>query len=209
MAWNLLNGDIVEVIAWQNYNQQTILNVLHYKLETASSIADGVGEVDGLVGKLTDAVGAESIRKQMRLAQVDGLVHERWSGQLVYPIRRPIQFTPVNVAGVIVEAGLPQNVAATITKQPDLPGRGRSGSFHMAGAPASANALGEWDAIWFTNLQPIADKIKANVPTIAAGGTWRPVIWSGKTPTVSREVFNAFAQETIRVQRRRTVRLGI
>lgn len=130
--------------------------------------------------------------------------------QPIYPNRyNAATLSMAGSTGFLSGEALPPNVSATITKRSVNATRWGRGSNHLAGVRLQDTSGGRWDAGQLVLLDGYADFISGQW---AAGGSFlnfRPVLWNRTNPGRITDVTSASAQPTTRVERRRTVGLGI
>jgi len=208
--YNLLANDVAEIIFWQDYQGQTILTVLHYKLVATTTFPDGIAELTALRDHLTTPADPNQILDSLMDCQVADLSHVYQTVQLVYPLRRPVLSGGTTGPGNQANPGMPSNVAGVVIKQSSVAGRGRAGSLHVGGIARADISGGMVSAGLGTRLETLAGRLTLDVPT--TGGVaevWEPVIWNARTPSSTASIAGAYAQDTARVMRRRTLRVGI
>jgi hypothetical protein len=134
--------------------------------------------------------------------------------QFVRPVRYVAFKDEVNVAGDSGAAALTANLAAVVTRQGDIADKHNNGSIHIPIAQDDTLiANGKLTAGFKTTVNAFAENVNDGI-TVTSGAatvTTRPVLYfitpSGSVN--SRDVITAYAQDTVRVMRRRTVGLGI
>jgi len=201
-------GDIAQVIINSKVNGQTCLNVLHYKCELMDPALTYAEAMDQLMTKVGGP--SPSVVSYMSLAMASNCQVESIRAQRVSPLRDIYIAQAIGLPGVLaVPANLP-NVAGVITKQTEKAGRGRQGSFHLAGMPPADFVDGSLTVPAVNRLQTIADQLQANV-LVGATVKWVPGTISPQAALAERfhPLFECFPQTTARVMRRRTVGLGI
>jgi len=208
-TYSLLPNDICEVIFHQTYDGSKILSVLHYQFRGPELVEDGRAEVNALITSLSTVSSPNQIISSMLDCQVANLAHQFVTGQVVQATRRPYETVLADHAGAYAGDGLPSNVAAVITKQSALPGRGRSGSLHVAGLGVNTYVDSTFTGAFIALLDTLAGRLTLTVPmTAGVGYNWHPVIWSPRHPTGANDIFGVLPQDTVRVMRRRTLRVG-
>jgi len=203
-------NDIVQVVIESQVQNQTILNVLHYKAETNFSPKTYFEALDELCQKLSDNV-VPSLVKAMLNAMAGNCEVRNIRAQRVAPVRSVYVNTSIGQPGVLTPTNTLSNVGGTITKQTDLAGRGRTGSFHMAGLPAADFAAGSLTVAAVGRLIDIGEFIQSNILNVGGAIIWRPGTYSPNAAAGSQfhELVNVFPQTTARVMRRRTLGVGI
>lgn len=201
-------NDIVQVVIESRVNEQRCLNVLHYRcdaMDVALTYAEALDQLMTRVGGAAPSVVAYMVAAMGSNASV-----EQIRAQRVSPRRDIYLAQSIGTAGTGTPTVQLSNVAGVITKQTELAGRGRAGSFHLAGLPIGAYTNGSLTVAAVNQLQTLATEIQANL-TIGEAVKWTSGTFSPQAPLAERfhAIFEAFPQTTARVMRRRTVGLGI
>lgn len=207
MSYVLNLGDIVEcTIVGRQYGEAT-LNILHYKYTNVAPTTNGPAAL--LLLAEWQEGDATAVGQQMTTQLSSNWTLESIRCQVIYPTRRAYVPYPVGTPGSLVSTALPANTQASITKRTTVAGRGRTGRMEVPGIPLTWIDGGNLNATGLANVGEIAGKIP-NVANLATGTqTWVPVIFQRATPASSPQIISAEAQTTVRVARRRTVRVGI
>lgn len=205
------DGAILEVTLSQRMNSQTLLNIFHYRLITSpGATVDG----DTVVAILTAALLDPPVELAVNLKAAspanwayDGLVT-----QWITPTRYTRFFDNTDAgAGALLSSPTPQNVAITTTKLAIEATRHGIGSFHLGGVASGDVLNGAITVQGVAHAAIVADAMMQVVDVSAAAGalTLRPVIFNRVTPSASLNWVEYKTQLTSRVERRRTVGLGI
>lgn len=202
----LIAGSIVQITFRTTLFDQRIINTFQYYPvgtidpnveydEYLSNLITNMQAVDGLVAKWSAVVPAD----------IDTLVVR---AQPTYPARlRYIEQTLGIVGGGTTSSTT--NVAASITRKSYVMGPhgiGRiqipiSASDAVAGKiPAASPAYGP--------LTALAAEMLDVIPDVALAVTWIPIINTAGAVLPTQAVYQSQIQDTVRVMRRRTVRLG-
>lgn len=129
--------------------------------------------------------------------------------QRVHPTRSAFQEVLGLGAGLHVAAATTANVNAVITKR-TLVGT-RRGVGRMSGTPLAPDqyTAGLLTAGTLSEYNTVGTVLNDVLGGGADATEIEPVLWSRATPTTSLLVTSAAAQDTVRVMRRRTLRVGI
>jgi hypothetical protein len=203
-------GDIVQVIIGSRVLGQSCLNVLYYRADsnmgpntyqaTLQNLSNKIATdiVQGIIPYMLDAMGNNTTVEFIQL-------------QKVYPQREIPVRTPQGVPGVHVDDCATPNVAGVILKRVEKPGRGKTGSFHLAGIPETGYSGGSFTAPYQALLDAIGNQLDDPIDGIVAGSKWNPGTFNPDlglpdnfVPLAGYEV-----KTTVRVMRRRTVGVGI
>jgi len=211
MADPLRINDIVAVTIVGSFEQQTYENVLHYRADNPPDNTESYEQgLNALIASIKNDIGSAVITEYLPVIGANaGLDYIQ--AQRVYPTRD--FYVRVNEAQPGTHAGdcLTGNISGVITKQSEKAGRGRSGSFHTFAVPEGTYEKGTFLAAYLTLLDELGDAIELNQRTFAGLDVWWPGMYS---PTAGAGdnwsgIVNTTAQDTVRVMRRRTVRVGI
>lgn len=205
----LNTGDVVQTIAFQEYLGQTLMNVLHYQYTGSNNILNGVTAVDDLMTQVwTEEV---SIGAYMRAVQDTACIWRRIQAQKVWPTRTPyLRSNLADITGDITGDDMPPNIAAVVTKQTNILGRGRTGSLHVGGLSSIVVQGGNIAALSMTDMNALAASLPDQLPVAGEEGSfWVPVIGVPVGAGNPTPLLGAVAQQTVRVMRRRTVGVGI
>jgi hypothetical protein len=203
-------GDIVQVIVGSTAFGQQALNVVYYRAtgnmgpnSYAASLSDLVASVlvdpvTGIVPELLKCIGPNVTVNFVQ-------------AQKVYPVREiPLRQIAAS-AGQHADDCDAFNVSAVILKKSETSGRGRTGSFHVAGIPSTAYALGSLTTAYRTILSGLRVAIGLPQDSLVPGSDWRPVIYSPGMGVGfnQHEIIETAINPYVRVMRRRTVGVGI
>lgn len=212
MARPVQGGAILEVANLGEENGQRIMNVWHYKFDGATTpTADGDALVNVLSGILQGG-GADGLLDLLK-AQTNEIV--TWQSvryQWITPIRySPTVVTADNGPGEVADPPLPQNVSGVATLHSMFAGPGGSGRKHFGGLSTTDEGGGEMMNQFLVNTSPILELMMEVVDTgaVQVGSSLVPVIFNRVTPANSIQWTGYTIQDTSRVMRRRTVRVGI
>jgi len=203
---NVNNGAVLEVVIHSTLAAQRQMTVLHYVIKEMSAPADQFSILETIDDRLAAADGIYDA-----IADVSGNDCEFQSVQLqwIYPVRYAYRkFASMPLIGQFAEPCYPPNVSVTITKKGVEAGRKNIGAVHMPNVPNGAILNGHLDGAAVALYETLATRLKTNY-TLATTGTLVPIIAHRAALAESPEVVSAVLQFTSRVQRRRTVGLGI
>lgn len=130
--------------------------------------------------------------------------------QKVAPVRFRYENTVIVGTGTHAANTEATNQAAALEFHTALAGRDQVGVKHIGPIPQDVTVQdsGELTAAYKTLLQTLATNMKLSPSALGGNLVWTPVI-AHKTPVGSFTIItNNLVQETIRVMRRRTVRVG-
>jgi len=203
--------DILEVRMLQRMAGQVLMNVLHYRLGVAgASIVEGNDVViEAATTAFENAGGIISILKGIsnQAWAYEGTIYQ-WIHTTRYTANRRNQGAG---PGVVVGLAAPPNVMSTITKRSLFADRHGVGSIHIGGMTSTDITLGMLSAGRITNLSSLGELLILDIDVSAIPNALEltPIILNKSSPGASYSWHEATVQATSRVQRRRTVGLGI
>lgn len=200
-------GDVLEFRVIQSQNGQTLLNSFHYRATVSGGPLDFKTEAPLIMAYLKSSSGVAGSLNEI---QDPTCTQAALDLQIIHPTRYVIYSETGNGAGLYPSSTIspPQNVGLSITTRGTLAGQGYAGGVRLGGMPQEFFLDGEIAEEGVSNLQNFCEVLKA-VATPTTGVVLNPIIWSVLAPESSQEIWQAFPQSTVRVYRRRTVRLGI
>lgn len=199
MASTLDVEDVLEVSYFHRYGEQTAVMVMHYVVLSVeggqvsdSHAADTLGTRYGpVIGPLMDD-GANFVKTRV---------------QQIRPTRRDyVESLSGAVAGTIIGDALPPQCTGLIRlRGPDANRHNRGRKYVPFPAEADSAALSRPSATYISNLEDMADILKAQVNVLngAATAVIAPVIYNRTTHAVSL-VVNAYPVTAWATQRRRS-----
>jgi len=204
------NNSIVQATLYGVMNNQTWMNVIHFLPvdPPAGDIADGEDVLDEFAG-LLDATGAGwSFLRAVYTSNQMSIDYLQL--QFIWPQRYAYKRYDADTQ-VGTQAGdqAPQNVDGVITFQSDLTGPHSQGGIRIPGLVATDVANGFVDGVIRGHMDSEAAFLTAATTVTAAGFDYQLGIARKDNLALSEDVTHWTVQETARVQRRRTVGLGI
>lgn len=200
------NGNIVEVTFFGRMADQVLMSVFHYRVTGITDGADGTALSDSLNNALKLPAGLETTYTQ---SCSQDYAFERVTIQWIYNIRYTRQeYVPAQGQGAINSPGLPPNDSVALTKRTDTANRHNRGTLHMPGVAVQSVLNGNVTPAGLVTYSNLGTRVAALVTT-ADGANFTPVIFNRGTPQNSPTILTCTPQNTSRVQRRRTVGLGI
>lgn len=214
---------IVEIKIGYTANDQQCFNVYHQGVYNGTGAGQDPAEwQETIKNKLFADSGTDgSVTKEMRDMMSDEVNMNLITVQIVYPVRYRLSQIVTTLPGLIAEPCNAQNVQATFTKLGDLGNRHNVGAWHQGGLPESSYVAGLLSAGASGALTNLANAFLAQQTYVVAGSstTFGPVILN-KTPIPDTDpvkyqisgrtgVSAVVPRDTIRVMRRRTLRVGI
>jgi len=202
-------GDIIECSFVGDAFNQTILNILHFRVLTAATGTTTVQSDSQATAEAIAITGSSDLASLMLPLLSNSYTMESVRAQDVFPIR----YAPVLVDSIgtgSAGTGERTNDAGVISKQTRLSGRDQVGSIHLGPLATGSVDAGFMTPTWLEAAQTLADAMEVVISPVS-GLTMEPVLWH-RTKTVlqnySDRVTNCTPRESARVMRRRTVRVG-
>jgi hypothetical protein len=207
---NLASGSIIShTLEFYNNGQQNLLS-LHYQF----LITDG--------GPFTEETATDSLHS---VFQTTGNLHESFADMInasitniktyyqpIYQLRyRKRNLGNTYSTGARTGVAAPQNLASVITLRGDFAGPNFLGNKHPGGVTTTDMTGGLFSNAFLGLMESFAINCVAPVVVVpAAGGEFRfdPVIYNRSSPNLSAYITNYAIQDSVRVMRRRTLRLG-
>lgn len=211
MARIVPNNAILQVTFRQRWNQQEILNVLHWRLGVT-----GGGTVDG--DNIQTVMHTWlAVRVGNFVSQLKNMNHVEWTYlSEQYQWLWPLRYTPTfdsETFGNGNKAGtpLPQNVCSVLTKKGVVADRHNIGRIHFSGRTTADHLNGSISAPHVTELANIAINLEQaiDVSEVPNATLMRPIIFNRVNPDQSVLLDGLTIMTTMRVIRRRTVGVGV
>jgi len=195
-------GAILEATIRGSLASQTTLSLFHYMLND-TAIPDGAAFLTTFNTAFNIAGG---VVDKYRLCCCEDFTLNEVRYQWIYPTRfRSVSFAPFIGTGSIVDQSAPPNVAQVVTKRADVASRRGIGTLHVPSVPNAQIADGKLLGGQLTRLSALGTALSAALVTARMD----PVLLRRDLPAASPIITSTVAQETVRVERRRTVGLGI
>lgn len=112
-------------------------------------------------------------------------------------------------AGTRGAVGLPSNVGSAITRRSLNGTRAGVGTLHIPAPGPTDVADSLWIPPYRITLQALAAKTVTPLTLLGGGAAMQPILWDRRFPGVIWDVVSAVPQPQVRVNRRRTVGVGI
>lgn len=202
-------GAVVQMVFRSDLCGQRVLNTFYYRL--SSILPFPSPDYRGVLNEMADqfdAVGG--MRDKYIAACPTNMNIQTYTLQPVWPIRQRYLSYNVATAGLATTGSTnTANIAASIKRVSDVIGPKGVGRVQI---PATKNGVanGMVDPAYIAaDLLGLADQMPLGITT-AAGYDFRPILFSvNEGVTSTTEVIDTVVEDTARVMRRRTVRLGI
>lgn len=204
----LLNdGDNILVTLRGSFNNQAIINTFYYRVTVAPTTKLPQFDVFEDLLDLFNAPG-NLIAKFVEIPPGQYTLDQVWM-QVVFPGRYVAYKFNAGIQGAGEDVGRTPNLAGVITRRTDKAGRNQVGSLHIpVGQGDNSVDNGLITGTTLSAMNALALVLK-NSYTVS-GYTFRPVLTPFNNGDGSAKwIDSAFTQDTARVMRRRTLRLGI
>lgn len=214
MAYQIVPGDVVEWTMKMKVFDQVVMNVHHFHAAPTFVAADSVTVFDAMNTEL--GVGITSALQVQRDATSFQVTFEQMLFQKIHPIRFARRVYVYNQNGNDGVEANTANVAAVITKYTELSTprvgslhTGQVGSMHLPGVPRDKYAGGVLTPAYLSGvLFDLATELTADFadPTLAGLDyvLWHP----HAVPKSTNKIVAMVPQDTVRIMRRRTLRVG-
>ncbi len=199
-------GDIISITMRGKLNEQTTMNVLHYKLTSVGALLSFPSWASAASIKLNELGGIAALYADCLSEDVTNL---QWLIQKISPVRLVQYVTDMAATeGTISEIALPPGVQASLTKRSLVAGRHAVGGIRMPGAPITANEGGYISTTYSNLLEILCVPLAAPLDS-ASIGVITPIIFNRLSPSTSVTVTSVTPEQTLRTIRRRVVGRGI
>lgn len=204
----ILPNDIWLVQVYMSIYSQRVIANFHYRVVTPGTEATPFELCDAINTKFKAAGG---MMDKMKACTSETLFYDFVQSQRIFPQRTVLVTGIDGDIGDLDAEQILTNSAAVITRRTVLAGRDQVSNLHMVIPQTGATvAAGEVTPGWKLLAEPLRAALYTDIVT--AGGTdLEPVIYHQGVPAPDhyQEVHSAVIQDTARVMRRRTVRLGV
>lgn len=205
----IAEGSIIQLTFMDTLAGQTILTDFYLQVDVPGTASSDMLELQQLADDIGDSAG--DFVDDWSAVLSEDLVRNDLRAQVVYPTRSVYRQSIVADTGDIAGAAAPPNIALSVTRQSATPGRKGVGRVQLAGFPASQLVNGVWNGTAQGNaLTAMTNFLGAYVcPTYAGQYSWGIYNRGLGAGQNFQRTISWVPQDTGRVMRRRTVRLGI
>lgn len=192
---------------------QRILLTTTYKITVVPTPMDANVFVNAAIDAVRAGVGGgDLVETKYRACLPPEYELDSIRGQIIAPNRRVYAEQLRGVPGTHLDTMETANLAAVITLRTAFAGRNQVGNKHIGPLPSAGAVmvLGELTGAYKALLTTLATALMSNIVPVGIAAVARPVIYhaDGAVPPNTDWVESAIIGETVRVMRRRTVRLG-
>lgn len=206
MPYSIQPGDIIEVRLNMTMNGQRLLNVCHYR-NGEDEIPDAQDVMQEQLDQMFNgALGSVSGVYLTNLS--DSLSLDYADMQVIYPLRRAYERFTINNQGTNANTALPQNVQMSVTKRSSFAGASGHGRIEIPGVCENHVALGKLTEDGLSSAFSIGTAWQEGLNLGTFVNAAPSYIYHRANPSLSVAWESITVQDTIRVARRRTVRLG-
>jgi len=202
-------GDVIQLSLRGTLFGQRILNILHYSVAVV-----GTGTEYDQLSILTSNFVTDAFATPLRGTFLGSLAPQytldEVRAQRVYPTRTVYAYTLDGGVGLYATGCEICNVAASMEKRTLTAGRMGIGRIQLAGIPTAVMNDGELTAGYLTGpLADLATSLLSSLTTTAPVVTYTPCLFNPTAPVNKfSPIFSIIPQTSIRVMRRRTLRVG-
>jgi len=206
-------NDVVLVTYKGEAAGQRILLTTTYKVTTVADPTEVNAFCEEVLDEVCNGAGGGDLVESKYLACLPSQYDlQTVRCQIIAPNRRVYYERIRNQPGTHAENMETTNLAGVITLRTDFAGRNQVGNKHIGPLPATGAVMsaGELTGAYKTLLGTLATALMSNLTLAAIGAVAKPVIYHGgdTVPPLTDWIKTAIVGETVRVMRRRTVRLG-
>lgn len=202
-------NDIVEVQWRSAFEESVIMNVYHLRVVSSTSSSSDVSDNQSLADLLAGENGVGAFVTPFRNALPTNVVLQRVRTQKIAPQRSPYTESVIGQLGLWPNPASTGNLAGVITKRGSLGTRKSVGSLHIGPIPDTAYVQGVISAGYVGVLQILYDALAAVFTVPGSGVTYQMVIYNRTSTPNWNQIAATTVQDTVRVMRRRTLRVGI
>jgi len=202
-------GDVIQVSLRGSLFAQRILTILHYSVAVSSGGSD-YDQLSILTSNLVTGGGSTDPIPQILAAQAPEYTLDEIRAQKVYPTRTIYALTGDGRSGTYATGTEVTNIAASFEKRTLTPGRMGIGRTQLAGIPTAAMNNGELTAGYLAaEASNVAQALLMGITTSGPIVTFAPCLYNPTGPTNKfSPLFSVVPMSSLRVMRRRTLRLG-
>lgn len=206
MAYPIANGSILELTLKGKHEGQEVMNVLHYRNTTPSTLTDGALAAITVMEQANEAGGLASLWKACLSAQVTELTMR---AQWISPSRWAyITTTITGGSGTIAGNAMPVNTAISITRRGEAANRHNVGTLHIPGVPATAIVNGVLQPLFIDAYNEFAAATLQPLIALDPPFEMVPVLLNRTEVGASPVPQSYIRHDYTRVMRRRTVGVG-
>lgn len=206
MPYSIQPGDIIEVRLNMSMNGQRLLNVCHYRNGT-DEVPDAQDVMQEQLAALFDG-GLGDISNEYISALANNLTLDYADMQVIYPLRRAYERFTIGVPCTSLDVPLPQNIQGSITKRSSFPGPSGHGRIEVPGITQEMTVDGKMSTSGLSTLTLIGTVWQEPLTLGTFTGAAPSIIYHRANPSLSLNWESTTVQDTVRVARRRTVRVG-
>lgn len=202
-------GDVIALTYKSTYQSQQIRYVLHWRVTVPGTSTTPEADLDAMAANFINA-GVNTLLDSLLNVHVAGFVFNSAEAQRVSPTRTISMESATDSPGTVVGTESPANTAVVITKRTLTAGRRGIGSLHLSGFDSTSQTNGILVAPLLALYQTVSTEVLNARTVTAVGMSIEPGLFNpGMGPSFFSRLFDTNVQDTIRVMRRRTVRVGI
>lgn len=202
-------NDVIQVSIRQTLFDQRILNILHYLVTVPHTGSSGDQLTDIAVSIANDTGSQPIVGSMLALFGPEAMIDDI-RAQTVWPARSIYYQAAVGQAGTNVGAVRTANLAMSLAKRTETPGRRGIGRIQLAGVGDGYIVAGKWDLGGIgAEVLALRNALKGSYTTATTPITLVPVIFNpGAVGDKWSLITNFDFEDTVRTMHRRTLRLG-
>ena len=202
-------SDLIEVSFRGHCEQQTILNIFHYRVVSSSSVSSDVADNFTLAAYLAGQTAEGQVLKEYLDLLPTNYTLDKVRVQKILTTRSQYAEATSGVLGFWPALSNNTNLAAVLTKQGSTGTRRAIGSIHIGPISETAQDRGRVNAAYKTDLESFGTVWRTPFTVPANNINYRLVIYNPNVIPYYQDVSALVIQDTVRTMRRRTVGLGI
>jgi len=188
---------------------QRLLMVLHARPFTI--LVNGYDDAaQNFADSLASAISLSTFWEDVRAEQSDELAYESVVVQRVALDREVQKIAPLaSITGESEEEAMPPNVAMSVTKRTNVPGRHGVGRVQIPGLPETGTSAGLWSGPLVTAIQNGVEAALLTLFVDQNGNEWQWTLFDPESVFDAHpDILTVEAHATVRTMHRRTVGLG-
>lgn len=205
MAWDLVNGAIMEVQIVGEFNANITRTIRHYRASVSGSAVNGEGALDAFAATTQFA----TMLADYRACCGDDWLMTYQQLQVISPARwRRYIYSVDTGPGTLGSSAQTASTAGFIELRGDIANRHSVGGVHMPCPGVEEYSAGKFLGAQLDRYGTLAAGLILQIATAAPAVTWTPVVFNRAIPANSVVVTDGQAQDTVRTMRRRVLGRG-
>lgn len=206
MPYDITTNSVLQIQFEGRHEGQQVMNVMTYVYDGGATTEDGplvIDEIDGII------TGPGTLFSAYLDCLSEDVIEINRAYQWIHPIRYAyvLKGTDEGNAGLVLEAAMPPNTSQAVTRRTNFSGREEVSTLKLPGVPVSKVVGGFLTPGHVATLNIFAQASVNEIP-LGSGSKMVPIPWNRTVPGSANQLRTAYAHNTVRVMRRRTVGLG-